>query len=192
MIEFLSESTIRGALDELLSVLEQSNIEGSRVCIVGGAAVLFQCYERNSTVDIDAFLDPEREILSAAQTVAERLGLPKDWLNSAAAQFLPSSFEGRGAEWQLAKEGQGGNSVYFGSPNMLLAMKTKSLIKRARRDSEDFLNLAVQADIGTLEGIIENFEEYYPDDDIPDPTRAIISSLLSQTTTINPRGSIGL
>lgn len=188
----LNADGVRRALNALGEDLASQGVVEAKICVVGGVAVLFQTYDRALTIDIDALLEPESEILESAARVAAKLGLPEDWLNSAAKQFLPSPYSGRGQEWQRLASDQFQYNLYFASVEMLLAMKTLSFIKRPTRDSLDLLNLAVQSGRTTLESIIQNFEEFYPDDDIPDPVRTRISALLQKVSLSQVRGQLPL
>ena len=58
--------------------------------IVGGAALALTYFDRRTTADVDAHLQPEQPILKAAVEVANENGWPQDWLNSNATMFLPS------------------------------------------------------------------------------------------------------
>jgi hypothetical protein len=58
----------------------------SGIRIVGGAALALRYFDRESTVDIDAHLIGNHElVLAASREIAEVNGWPDDWLNDQAA-----------------------------------------------------------------------------------------------------------
>lgn len=58
------------------------------ILLLGGAAMIIEVGNRESTQDIDTFFLPDfTAIAKAAAAVAKREGLPDGWLNSAAAGF---------------------------------------------------------------------------------------------------------
>lgn len=59
-----------------------SNQNKAELVIVGGAAVLIDYNFREGTMDVDAISVMPREIKEAAMKVADKYGLPTDWLNS--------------------------------------------------------------------------------------------------------------
>jgi hypothetical protein len=85
----LSADNIKDAFAALSDELSARGSVGELV-IVGGAAVVMPFGARQSTKDVDAyFLRPEASIVrDAAEAVAERLGLPRDWLNDGANGYL--------------------------------------------------------------------------------------------------------
>jgi hypothetical protein len=59
--------------------------------VVGGAAVVLLYDARETTKDVDAFsLDPgmAQVLRTAAAEVADRLGLPADWLNDGTKSYV--------------------------------------------------------------------------------------------------------
>src|SRR5687768_6627369 len=85
----LSADDIRRAFAALSEQLESS--EGrAEVIVFGGAALVLLFRARESTKDVDAyFVKPDASVIrAAAETVADRLDLPADWLNDAAKGYL--------------------------------------------------------------------------------------------------------
>lgn len=85
----LSADDIRKAFTALSDQLEQSQ-QRAELLVVGGAALVLLFNARLSTKDVDAyFVRPDAAIVrDAAANVAERLGLPPDWLNDGAKAYL--------------------------------------------------------------------------------------------------------
>jgi hypothetical protein len=85
----LSASDIRSAFEALSDDLGR---EGHRaeIVVAGGAALVLLFGARESTKDVDAFfVTPEAALVrSAAARVADRIGLPADWLNDGAKGYF--------------------------------------------------------------------------------------------------------
>lgn len=61
------------------------------ILLLGGAAMLIEVKNRDSTQDVDTYFLPDfLAITKASAIVAEREGLPDGWLNAAAAGFTYS------------------------------------------------------------------------------------------------------
>lgn len=84
----LTADQIRAAFEELSSVLDDNS--QAEVVIAGGAALVLLFNARESTKDVDAyFVRPDASVLrSAAEAVADKLDLPRDWLNDAAKGYF--------------------------------------------------------------------------------------------------------
>jgi hypothetical protein len=88
-VQRLSKDDILRALSALAAALP--NGPQVELWVVGGAAVVLLFDARDSTRDIDAFaLDPEanRSLRATAETIAEQLELPPDWLNDGAKGYV--------------------------------------------------------------------------------------------------------
>src|SRR5215212_9379385 len=85
----LSADDIRRAFAVLADELERRG-QHAEIVVVGGAALVLLFRARESTKDIDAyFVKPEASaVRAAAEAVADRLGLPGDWLNDGAKGYL--------------------------------------------------------------------------------------------------------
>jgi hypothetical protein len=84
----LNRSQLVQALEAIGS--EMSGAEGE-IIVVGGAALVLLYQARESTKDVDAFSLgplPAEALRNAARSVADRLGLPEDWLNDAAKGYV--------------------------------------------------------------------------------------------------------
>jgi hypothetical protein len=85
----LSADDIRHAFGVLSEELERHG-RRAEIVVVGGAALVLLFRTRESTKDVDAyFVKPEASLVrEAAEAVANRLGLPSDWLNDGAKGYL--------------------------------------------------------------------------------------------------------
>ena len=85
----LSAEDIRQAFDKLSEELERQS-QPTEIIVVGGAALVLLFNARESTKDVDAyFVTPDvSRLRTAAETVADSLGLPTDWLNDGAKGYL--------------------------------------------------------------------------------------------------------
>ena len=83
----LSRATILTALTQLSDELGKSGVLGE-LNLIGGTAMVLAFNARSSTKDVDAIFEPSAGMRNAAAVVAENLGLPADWLNDAAKEFL--------------------------------------------------------------------------------------------------------
>src|SRR4051812_14920013 len=70
----------------------------ANVRIVGGAAMALRYYDRESTQDVDIAVNlSDSDLADISATIARAQGWSADWLNSAAAKFVPAY--GRPVEW---------------------------------------------------------------------------------------------
>ena len=98
--------------------LQKKQVIGE-ILLVGGAVMLLEVGNREVTKDIDAYFEPQysSEIREAAMTVADREGLPDDWLNDGVKGFFYSQPpHKRWAEYP-------GLRVYIATLDYILVMK---------------------------------------------------------------------
>lgn len=161
------EDLIR-ALARLIVLLRERHVAAG-IRIVGGAALALNYFDRRTTVDIDAGLQPESEIEVVAALVATEEGWGDDWLNAKAMQFLPAW--GEGPDWRTLYD-RDGIVVQVASPRALLAMKLKA--GRPGRDVEDIRQLLSICEIGSIDDAELLFERLYPGEVVPDRTLRIL------------------
>ena len=150
----LSPALIRQLLEELASRAQEAGIS-ARVLVVGGAAVSFHDAHRRLTVDIDAFILPDKALDDIADAMARAHDLPTNWINAGALAFLPPV----GLEdWHVVIE-QGPVTISIASPQLLLAMKLYA--NRGTRDSADIEVLLTLCDISSVEQAQEIYERYH-------------------------------
>jgi hypothetical protein len=85
----LSADDINRAFAALSEELQRQQ-RHAEIVVVGGAALVLLFRARESTKDVDAyFVKPAAaEVRAAAEAVASRLELPRDWLNDGAQGYL--------------------------------------------------------------------------------------------------------
>lgn len=163
---------IRGITAVIVKLRAAGQPAGIR--IVGGAALALRYFDRRTTADIDAQLQPEQPILEAASEVANENGWPGDWLNSSAAMFIPSV--GADPEWDVLYASDD-IVVEVASPRALLAMKLNA--SRLGRDDQDIANLLAICNIRDIDAAEELLEEFFPGDGLPDKALRILGPVFA-------------
>lgn len=127
---------------------------------------------RPLTKDVDAVFKPVRHIRGAAGRIAERHGLPKDWLNHAVRMFLVPHDKRMLFDMSHLK-------VFMPPPEYLLAMKV--LAARANTmDRHDIEFLIERLSLQNAEQVLEIVRHYYPHKQVKPATQAVIEELLGQ------------
>lgn len=165
-----SRAEIVQALQALGQELAGRGIHG-QVFIVGGAAMALAYSTRRVTRDIDAVFEPKASIYEAAEAVAERLGLPEDWLNDAVKGYVP----GVDAEARPLPEVQG-IEITTASPRYLLAMKLMAM--RFGEDDQDIRILLRECDINAPGEALDLLQRMYPRQQPPLKTRLFLEEML--------------
>ncbi|HEY1776083.1 MAG TPA: hypothetical protein VGG41_07985 [Solirubrobacteraceae bacterium] len=165
-----SRARIVAALEDLGHELTSQGIHG-QIFIVGGAAMALAYSNRRVTKAIDAAFEPKAAIYEAAQRVAERLGLPDDWLNDGVKGFLP----GVDRDARPLPEIRG-IEVSTASPRYLLAMKL--LAMRFGEDDDDIRVLLGETGITTPDDALALMARVYPDREPPLKTRLFLEEVL--------------
>lgn len=166
----------RERIRELFCALNEELAKGGvigEVGICGGAVMCLVFQARRATRDVDAIFEPTREIRAAAKAVADRLGVPEDWLNDAAKAFFHAD-PPREDVLNLPNL-----RVWAPTAAYMLAMKCIS----ARFDSSDlddtrflieYLQLKSPADVFRI------IEAYYPRSQIPPKTQFLVEEILPE------------
>jgi hypothetical protein len=174
--EFTRQEMIEG-LRDLVSRLRGIG-QPSRIQIVGGAAIALTLNEhRSATADIDGPVSPPGVVLALAEQIASERNWRSDWLNDAAAQFVPSGY-GRSAGWLTIYDADG-VTVQVADAETLLAMKVFAAQKRGRRELEDLEVLIPAIGLTTVDEVEELFESFYPGDELTPRTASIIQAVLN-------------
>lgn len=149
----------------------------SRIQIVGGAAIALTLNEqRSATADIDGPVTPPEVVLAVAGVIASERNWRSDWLNDAAAQFLPTGY-GRAAGWVTIHDADG-VIVQVADAETLLAMKVYAAQKRGRRELEDLEVLIPAVGLTTVDDVEALFGSFYPGDELTVRTATIIQAIL--------------
>lgn len=157
----LEREDIIDGLTELVRRVRASGLSNVSIRIVGGAALRLAYFDRPSTSDIDARIEPLDDILPFVQEIARERNWPVDWLNSDASMFIPEW--GAPVEWQSIIEDE--DVLIAVAPlDALLAMKMLSVARRPGRDTTDVVNLLVLNGIRSVEEAERLFESFYPGD----------------------------
>ena len=172
--KLLSRKDILKALERLSEILEARGVKAD-LYVIGGAAMTLAFKARPSTRDVDAVFKRKNEVFKAAAQVAREQSLPDEWLSNAAKKFL-----GRPDRRPLPILDLPGVRVMAGSPEYLLAMKV--LADRHDRDRQDLRFLIRLLGIKSVQRAERVFHGVYPDDQIPEDTRARLADLIAQET----------
>lgn len=142
--------------------------------IVGGAALALRYFDRPTTADIDAHLQPEQPIVAAAVAVADDNGWPHDWLNSNATIFIPAY--GADPEWDMLYASED-ITVEVASPRALLAMKLNA--SRPGRDVQDIANLLAICGIYDIDAAEDLLNDFYPGAGLPDKALRLLAPIFA-------------
>jgi|BarGraNGADG00212_1021973.scaffolds.fasta_scaffold09098_4 hypothetical protein len=170
----LSEGDARAALDELVKVLEREH-RRSRIYIVGGAALMLHFGARVATKDIDAQITPLDEVQPLILEVARRRGLADDWLNGAAAMYVPPHVDDPNPTILIETEHV---IASVASAQMLLAMKIRA--SRGRQDLGDIIFLVGEVGVSSVAAAVELYERFYPEDPLRDRALRILEAVFSE------------
>lgn len=168
----LTAKKITELFQALNAELAARGVKGE-VGICGGAVMCLVFRAREATKDVDAIFSPTREIREASQALADRMGLPKNWLNDAAkAYFLTSPPVRDVLELSNLR-------VWAPRAEYMLAMKCVS----ARFDSHDLGDIRFllrHLGIRSADDAFRIIEEYYPRKFIPPKTQFLLEELLGR------------
>ncbi len=183
----LDAEDIRGAVTDVVARLDPET--DARIRIVGGAALKLYFPNRRRTIDVDVEIDASSQaaaaITHAVTDVARERGWPEDWLNSAAAGFIPSI--GAAVEWHTLLIA-GRVTVEVITLDALLAMKLKAMERRGARDVGDVALLLQHCDISTPQDAEDLVGRFFPGDGLTPRCLEILSQLLTdpRLTTLSP------
>lgn len=149
----------------------------SRIQIVGGAAIALTLNEhRSATADIDGPVTPPEVVFALSSSIASERNWRNDWLNDAAAQFVPTGY-GRPAGWVTIYDSDG-VTVQVANAETLLAMKVYAAQKRGRRELEDLEVLIPAVGLTSVDDVEDLYESFYPGDELTERTARIIQAVL--------------
>jgi predicted nucleotidyltransferase len=148
--------------------LNQRQVTGE-IVLVGGAVMLLIIGNRQATKDIYAYLATNPQMIrDAAQVVAQREGLPPDWLNDGVKGFFytqpPITL------WMDVP----GLKVYVADPDYVLAMKA---LAGRPEDVADIQALAQHLGLTTAQEILAIVTKYIPMSQLTPRTQLLIQSM---------------
>ena len=167
------------AREDILRLLERLNDELARdgvrgeLYLVGGAVLCLAFDARRTTVDLDGFFRPSREVRAAARRVAAAEGLADDWLNDGAKGFLGGEGDFR---QHLALSHL---NVLTAGPEYLLAMKCLAMrLGGEFHDREDVRFLLRYLNVTRQEAALEVVGRYYPLEKVPQKTFYALAEMI--------------
>ena len=133
------------------------------IILLGGAVMLIEVGNRDSTEDVDTYFLPDFIAISKAATVvAEREGLPIGWLDSTAAGFTHTSL---GPPAKKLWKKFPGLAVYTAPLDYLFVAK---LLSHRPRDEADIIALAKKLRVSRRKTALAYVEKYIPRQSIPE------------------------
>lgn len=160
-------------LFELLDAeLAAERIEGE-LYRVGGAVMCLALDARPSTLDVDAYFRPTRQIREAAARVAAKAGVPDTWLNDAVKGFL-----GLRGDFDLYLELQH-LRIFVARPEYLLAMKCASMrLGEEFHDLDDVRYLLRYLNVASAQEALGIVTRYCDAEQLPPKTQLALEELL--------------
>jgi hypothetical protein len=159
-------------LEILGSGLEEKGLQGE-VIVTGGAAMCLVHSARDATKDIDALYEPKNEINALVKNIADKYGLPQDWLNDSVKGFMDDNVET--ADFMQL----GALKISTVTPEYLLAMKLMSS-RVEGQDYEDIKFLLRKLNIRTHENAESVIGRFFPLSRILPKTRYVIEQSLEE------------
>lgn len=178
----LGRDDIRALLDDLSQELAARGARAD-IFLVGGAAIAVAYDDARSTRDLDAVFLPTGVVREAAAAVAERRGLPVDWLNDAVKGFLP------GPDPDARRFYESGSlNVDVASARYLLAMKL--FAARVENDADDIAFLYRQLGLTTVEQGLDLVEEVYHGQRLHPKVQFLLTEIVD-SLNVDGAGSMG-
>ena len=168
---------MRSSLAELADQLNARNVK-AKIYLVGGAVMVLAFDARFTTGDIDDSIHPTDDVLAVAAEIGERRGLGSEWLNNSAQQFIPVFKE---PNWQPILK-SGNVEIVAADERSMLAMKMRA--GRGSRDRLDINLLVKRCGITSVAEALELYEEFFPEDALPDRTLPLLDDAI---VALDPR-----
>jgi hypothetical protein len=160
-------------LTALNAELAGAGVKGE-VYLTGGAVMCLVFRAREATKDVDALLVPAAELRRAAEAIAQREGLPSDWLNDAVKGFFSET-----GRFEVYAD-YGHLRVYAPHPEYLLAMKCLAMrLGEEFHDREDVTLLVRLLGLRNVGEAEEALARYYPLDRYPARSKYVLEELLT-------------
>lgn len=157
----------------LAKKLDEAHIH-CRICIYGGAALVYAYQLRGMSMDIDyriIFLDsetvPQDELTGAIRKIirqtGEELGLSPNWMNDGVKGFTAAKEEYADG-LMFGEYAVPALEVVFPSPEYLLAMKCIAMRDKSEspHDRDDILKLVDMTGICDVDSVLDVVQKFYP------------------------------
>jgi hypothetical protein len=167
----MDRSEIVSAVEELSDVLHERGVN-ARIYVVRGATMSLAFSSPYSTEDVDVDAHPTEDVITVAQEIARHRGLPEDWLNLCAKQFIPAF---KYPEWRPVSR-VGDVEIVAADERAMLAMKMRA--SRPSRDFEDIKFLLDLCGISRESDAVWLYYEYFPDDPLPERALRLLRAAL--------------
>lgn len=161
----LDRQDLIDGLREVVRAAREKGVTGVSIRIVGGAALRLAHFDRHTTADIDAQIEPMDRLMPIIEAIARDRGWSSDWLNNKAVMFLPTW--GQAVEWEPILD-DANVSIAIAPLDALLAMKLNAA--RPGRDTDDIAKLLALNEIDSVANAENLFESFYPGDALPERT----------------------
>lgn len=155
------------------------------IAVYGGSALMMQFAWERSTEDVDAVVREghgEDVLAPSVVSVAERLGLERDWLNDAVGMFTPPQEDDDlfSVAGSYPGDGRAGLRVLVATPAYLLALKLHALSSRDRgdKDVEDARRLALHLGLERESELLDLYASVYADS-LPGAARERLVAVLA-------------
>jgi hypothetical protein len=165
----LDRQDLIDGLREVVHLAREQGIQGVSIRIVGGAALRLAYFERATTTDIDAQIEPLAQLTPIIEQIALDRGWPNNWLNNEAVGFIPAW--GQTVDWEPLLDDEN-VSISVAPIDALLAMKLNAA--RPGRDTDDIAKLLALNSVTTVEDAEAIFEAFYPGDALTARTIALL------------------
>lgn len=165
----LDRQDLIDGLREVVHLAREHDIQGVSIRIVGGAALRLAYFERATTADIDAQIEPIDQLTPIIEAIARDHGWSTDWLNNEAVGFIP--VWGQTLDWEPLLDDEN-VSISVAPIDALLAMKLNAA--RPGRDTEDIAKLLTLNSVSSMEDAEAIFERFYPGDALPNRTISLL------------------
>jgi hypothetical protein len=168
----LTDADLRRLFGLLNEELGKAGTDGE-LFLVGGAVMCLAYAARPSTQDVDGLFRPARQVREAAVRVAQRAGVPPDWLNDGVKGLVSEHGEfSRFLELDHLR-------VMVAQPEYLLAMKCLALrIGAEFHDEDDIRYLLRHLDIVAFDQALRTITRFYPLERFPQKTLYALGELL--------------
>ena len=133
------------------------------VSIYGGCALTMSMNLRNSTKDVDAVFEKDKEkVKELAQKVGEELGMPNDWFNDAMKGYLSKEDNWNKIKFKnYPSDEHAGLTVMMPTPEYMLALKCIDIRISESKDVEDVKKLAKICGLKSANEAMEILESFY-------------------------------